>query len=217
MSDDLKAEFDAAVASGDLPTLERVGPQLYPESGTESAPLPAPTPGADVTAERLALRAALASMNPGSVAYEAASAKLLASYQAEHQAEDQAPADNPDPLAAAGTRESLRPGLPEGFEWDRSVVGDFEERAPAAFVLEYTVADLLQSPERWHDPDATIDALISRWGDAEAVALAQDATSYFHKFGNRRIAADLKAQGLFYHPRLIRDAAIAWRQHQGPR
>jgi hypothetical protein len=112
----------------------------------------------------------------------------------------------------ATTREAWRPDLPSGYTWDATLVAGFEDAAPGGQSLMHVAADALRSSSRWHDPNATIDALEARHGIDEAEALAEDATSYVKAYVSPKIQAALKAQGLFYHPELIRTAASFWRQ-----
>lgn len=211
-TEDLKAQWDAAIAGGDLPTLERLGPQLYPEDG---APPVAPSPSADPPPQLPAveyarrtreLRDEMLKTNMGSPRMAELQEELDGLYQQRYP--------EGTPTGPIMTRESARPMLPPGVTWDASLTSAFETTAPSPYILMHTAAEAIRSGERWDDPQATIVALEGRWGADEAEALAADATSYLRAFGTKRIEADLKARGLLYSPRLIRDAALIWRRHR---
>jgi hypothetical protein len=220
MSEDLKAEFDAARMAGDHHTMARVGRLLYPEPGAprpdgytpvDTTPVPS-TPRRDFAAERTAIRAEM--LRP--FADPGLQDKLDQSYRDEYAAKD---GRSDDPTTTL-TREAVRPELPADVTWDDALVRVFEATAPGSLILEHTAAEALRevrrSGERWDDAGAAGTALEDRWGIEEAGRLAEDAMAYAKAHVKPEIQANLRTQGLLYHPDVIRAAALLWRrQHAG--
>jgi hypothetical protein len=210
MSEDLKAEFDAACLSGDFEAQERLGRQLYPEDGASP---PARAPSADPPRDSQKLSAVefgrqqreihteMQNTHPGSPRMQELQASLEALLQMQYQ----------DETPATMTREAWRPDLPPGYVWDAQVVAGFEDTAPGGQTLMHVVADTLRSSTRRLDVGESWSALAQQHGEDEADALLRDADAYARAYLPARTYADLKQRKLI-NPELIYRAALFWRQ-----
>jgi hypothetical protein len=214
MSDeDLQAQWDAAIAGGDLATLERIGPVLFPEDGAarsapSSAAPPAPAPAAparDFEAEANAIRDDM--MKP--FASPDWQEKLNALYR------EQYPEPSPAELEARLTPADVRPDLgSSGYRWDDGLVRDFETQAPGGLVLMHIAAEAIRASARWPDLGDALLALEARHGEKEADALLEDALAYQKAHVAPAMLANLRTHGVLYAPDVIRAAAFAWRGHR---
>lgn len=128
MSDEnLQAQWDAAIAGGDLATLERVGPQLFPEDGASPpAPSPsadsphaAPLPAAEFGRQQREIYMEMEKTNPGSPRMKELEASLEVLFKGQYGEEPSAPAGmTPEAFSLAdrvsfpdGTDEAVRDGM----------------------------------------------------------------------------------------------------------
>jgi hypothetical protein len=219
MSDDesLQAQWDAAILSGDLPTLERVGPQLYHEDGASPT---APSPSADPPRDSQKLSAtefgrqqreiytAMEQTHPGSARMKELEASLEELFKGQYGEGPAVPAGMaPEAFSLAervrfpdGTDEAVRDGM-LALAWAEDVP------VPE---IEAAIRDLAQA--RPMDPARARRELEAEYGSRlpSVLEMADEA----HATLPPALQLAIEARNLFSSPVVIRHlvALREWRQ-----